>query len=1795
MAQQQTALDNDTLIRAAYQTQADASSALQDALQATRDGEPAIDRSGSALAAYEQARRALLARAELPQDAKLGEAVTSIEAMRTHSLQQFASVSKERASAAWWLDPVRSEAHQLLARQEAGKPTDPGCADVFVALRELNDNATSSRAATTELAKHLNDVCPQFAGAIAMAATGKLALEEPTQGEPGGEAPEAGAEAEAETEAEVEAEVEAETEAEAEAETEAETEAEADPAADDESETGSKSPSIAADASETTSKVAPPPEEAQASLSQPTTTTVDGETREQTEPESELRIEAPSTNDESSELASPETSEQDIGDQPDEGSPDADGVQTSLAELIRQRRFGLAYQIARVASLPEASVRVLEFAAYACGIASGMGAPAAALRDRAEELVTSPELEPDRWAQLIALGAALRAAAIAPHLGGAQVLEKFELAIGGETELQQLCTAVRHLAEKGISITQDLVEQRSDAAILEATREELRARAKAHIENPGTINFARATILWRSMVQARNHELADALRAVRDNDTEARQRVTEIVTKLRNRKALDAMIEEYDQLKRRPSMKRRIDGAARESLRLRILEVVDLTEQWVSTVHQLERLGSSQESAWLNQASEEIRAAAEAARAAAVPREWPGEDKMLQAAGTTFRSIVDEVVALALDARYEAMPERTAEMLLGGELLRDATIRLDSSLEPTGEQVALNTLTALETEPDWEQAFQARAARRDHDLLPMVLDLLYDVDLKAWQSCKERNDQLLVEARQYYERRHLAVGARLSSAYQRGALEPDQWQAWNIERERLTLQPDDLDIGRKLDALEALDTDSIGQAQEIVRARASELRARAAEFDDAEASNRIELALSASDIATAEEIHLALSRGLTLPPESHSAPMLEQWYPQVSNTLGDGTNLKKIAEELAQGKPVHGVTPVPLNADQAGVISAAFKAWPELRSTKDPNVAAALTRVLRLLGLDVTKCTASSERRARGLSQYDIEARVLGDALIPHFASKAKGNYRVMLLAGADVAADRLMAHIEARGTSGATLLLYLGVLTPRQRQLFADSARTKRAETQAMLIDLATLVAVAALDPGRFAACERATLPFTGLNPYEPYASGLVQPEIFYGRREQVDDLLSPDGTLAFIYGGRRLGKSALLRAAEREATQRDQSLLARYIDLGNHGVGDWRRPEKLLEVIESELDGKLPRPNGAGARSKASRSLTNRIKLFLARDEDLRILLLLDECDSLIAADAKDNFQTMTALRQLQEETGKRFRPIFAGLHNVRRFHEVPNQRFVHFGRSKSVGPLSPTDARSLIERPLEALGYRLEDESIGRLLTLTQHQPSLIQLVCDELLKHMLLRSRSLDTPPYVISHHDVEQVLALPALAREIAARFELTISLDARYRFIALMVAYLGADRGITEGFDARDLKAHCEDFWSAGFLDTDFTEYSSLLEEMEALGVLYQRDGFYSLRSPHIGRMLGTQKQIEDRLLEAASEEQVAANFDGSSYRYELPARDGEPAGKRRSPLTLRQSEELLRHVDGIHVIVGSSALDIQATEEALASLADRADACEHQDVGAMSNDAARKRFVRALKRKRPNAHSITGISVDSVGVDRLQENIDQARATLQKRRALQDGSACGVILVDEHGIAAWRALTQRWIEQGLRPPAKTMALRRWDAGGLRAWLLAADLPAVLDDDIQRLLEATGGWPALVNDFVASLSRHKRVGAALADAHERLEDAEAARRFVASTGVTQDPEIEHAFKALLEYGEPLTPADGVVNVLTTLCERPPVVAESVFEVLNSLQLVEIDARGRIGCEPVLAGAWTAAT
>src|SRR5690606_18971629 len=116
-----------------------------------------------------------------------------------------------------------------------------------------------------------------------------------------------------------------------------------------------------------------------------------------------------------------------------------------------------------------------------------------------------------------------------------------------------------------------------------------------------------------------------------------------------------------------------------------------------------------------------------------------------------------------------------------------------------------------------------------------------------------------------------------------------------------------------------------------------------------------------------------------------------------------------------------------------------------------------------------------------------------------------------------------------------------------------------------------------------------------------------------------------------------------------------------------------------------------------GVGKGDATPEAVATAVRGWLGADTGRRILMLLDETNAFMAFEAQSAFQNLVPLKDLMETTARRFKVVFAGLHNVRRAHRAPNTPLAHFGVI-CVGPLNATpenrsEARRLVIAPLRA----------------------------------------------------------------------------------------------------------------------------------------------------------------------------------------------------------------------------------------------------------------------------------------------------------------------------------------------------------------------------------------------------------------------------------------------------------------------------------------------------------------------
>ena len=337
--------------------------------------------------------------------------------------------------------------------------------------------------------------------------------------------------------------------------------------------------------------------------------------------------------------------------------------------------------------------------------------------------------------------------------------------------------------------------------------------------------------------------------------------------------------------------------------------------------------------------------------------------------------------------------------------------------------------------------------------------------------------------------------------------------------------------------------------------------------------------------------------------------------------------------------------------------------------------------------------------------------QAVGNALTPALGSAMSpdgATLRVLLVRSAPSPAT-VIEWMRAEAPDNTVLALWLpGALKVADRRDLANASRG-RVHPPVVVLDAAALAYLIGQNEPRRSTFAAITLPFTAASPYRD-TPGDAAPEMFYGRTDELAAVLDLRGP-SMVSGGRQLGKSALLRTAERQfrdSGSARESVLTSLFTVGSDGDATklWLSLWPLL-AERNIVSGDAP-PTGAGT------AIHTGILSWLAGDSNRSLLILLDEADAFLDADAAGNrFTNVEWCRRIMEDSGRRAKVVFAGLHRTARFDSLPNQPLSHFGPAIVVGPLRPQHAYDLLTRPLQAVGFRFEDDSTpARVLALANN---------------------------------------------------------------------------------------------------------------------------------------------------------------------------------------------------------------------------------------------------------------------------------------------------------------------------------------------------------------------------------------------------------------------------------------------------------------------------------------------------
>ena len=1269
-------------------------------------------------------------------------------------------------------------------------------------------------------------------------------------------------------------------------------------------------------------------------------------------------------------------------------------------------------------------------------------------------------------------------------------------------ELHELVTAAKDFTRLGIALRPEDLDSVTGVEQYEATLDEIVRAAQQWLqEAPGQqTTLRRASKVWHHLVGPKG-ELRELLLPVSKDSRGEMEKVREHLDQWQQENYVSDRIHQIDRqlVGRKP---RPIDGAIHKRLIRNVRDACLLARRWC------DRVGYSREietgGNWRFDQVDQLRRSVQSM----LPKVETALGKLSQparlaaAARCLSRAVtqLDETLNLKAVAAVPSM-HSWEWFTSGSDDLSDALrCRLlwfpDLSVGDNGQpheesQIAKFLVDAYKQERSLSVAFRGWVSRQDYRFAERILDGIRDeTDFaemsRHYQDALEGSREAL---RGYVNRTDEAI----EQAVVDGIIgeERSQHNAVVIE----VNSEDVLDYPSRFEKLDTVHN-ALSEARQNrlleLRERWNELAERLAESHVQEEMQKciqedISAELENEDTRVIEERIASLTEMLDVggdPEEGRlrptkrdmlaefkrRAPKIEQWLEQAR---GLQTVIKDI--EKATGRPLGDVSFGGVPKPRRDEAVKAIAAWRRLKQQgrRGENLEPLLT-LLNYLEFEDAKV----EIVLKGEDWLHVRATMsVSDFLvkpIPQFGSQAKGQYDVICLwerPGAEVIAARLR---ELRLHNA--LVLYLGRLTERQQR---DIARTCRERELAMaILDETLLLFLAPERDARLPVFLHCALPLTALNPYTPFQAGDVPPEMFFGREEMIRELQRPAGS-CLVYGGRQLGKSALLRHVQRQFHHPEREEYAWVEDMNL--IFDPMAGKDSTHIWKVLRDGfKRAGFLRENVTTDKPERIVWHIQAAMKQVSHRRVIVMFDEADDFLDADSRDRFRVILALRQLMSETERRFKVIFAGLHNVQRFQGIPNQPLAHFGSALCVGPLEPYAAQQLVRRPLETLGYRFtNDATVLRVLSYTNYHPGLIQLFCQQLLKRLHSRtSRSL--PPYPIEKDDVEAVYRVPEVRKDIRDRFDWTLALDPRYQAIAWSMIYdqMGEGNSYASVYPPSEILELVRYAWPLGFGDMASERLQSLLAELCGLGVLVRNvDGHFRLRSPNLVRLMGTEIDIENRLSEL-SQRELPNPPDVGDHHARLD--DAQSY----SPLTYTQERILAPQKFGVGLVCASEATGLGSLQNAFKRyIPPDFDAGAYAEIPTdiIDGEGLNTWLDQHLQARRHHERLVVCHRPPNTARGNLENLVEAALDFCRRRRPRTSQRWLRVLFVfDPPATWAWLSLPQNKREELENLVDAVVYPHLWNPSGIRQRLDQQDKMHT-DEICQFVLAKTGGWPLLLD------------------------------------------------------------------------------------------------------------------
>ena len=1411
-------------------------------------------------------------------------------------------------------------------------------------------------------------------------------------------------------------------------------------------------------------------------------------------------------------------------------SPAPDPNLDAMWRTLRDGRGGVAYQIARMTSevdAPEPPFPAADLIACVVlgrAISGPDDRSAQVFSGHAETILGALPIEVrDSEAKdalnLLLFAGAIRPALFAPMTGAISMLQGVEMSSGELAPVFQLTRAVtshtEHLQRRHLDLGQV-------SAILDGTVWE--DRLESHIREVETWRataesqkflYGPAAKVWRHWMH-KGGILFDLAKLISGSDAKRTAEVEKIVDELSVDRKLSHLIDDTLRNKLNLQHTGKIIGRGRTQIVGDVAKAVSLAHGWLRIVKSKPVSARDLERRVVDLRSDIETYAPQALDAISKMRERMPRPA-LSAALVSAHDLIEEVSTIFGHDRKDSYADPTESS--PNVLTEDLVYVTDIDIGPDGNvaegSTPSETLSLLvDTDShatSLDQAFDARLRRGDLAGVQAALEMMARREHPREEACRDELDRKLADQLPALERELDELSEKLEQAYAgseaMGDLpeeESDRFKAEIVRaRSLLADKPSAIEAVKCVSGFRGVIQRRFGRVVAQVGAEIEPLLQGIPEED----REFIADAQAHEDLITLYEVLEMLKNGESVLPGQRRGRFTVgkrlAALKVLDDTLDqpDSPTLHEIVKAVSNHEHIVSLDFSALSAADAKRTSERLNLWYELARRRKGD-AKQVTELLESFGFAVQGCEAHSD----GLFSVTVEPiRGREFCPVPTYGSDAGGRYEIVLN-WRTPAKDRILQAVPDAITQ-CVLVFHFGRLSSDERErLRISMIRNRR---RVLTVDENLMLHLSSMKEATLRTFFDCTLPFSSVQPYFT-AAGLVPPESFYGREDEREKLEDPRGS-CFVYGGRQLGKTALLRSVEASFHKPEAGQVAKWIDLKAHDIGVAHGAEALWKTLWSTfVDLGVIAP---GERSQAradwyAESVLDAVYRWVS-EGSRRVLLLLDEADGFLVSDVKSEFRESTRLKGLMDRTDRGFKVVFSGLHNVVRTTTRANHPLAHFGEPVCVGPLRSNgeleEVRAMIREPLAAAGGEFDAENLSvHIQAWTNYYPSLIQLCGASLVDY--LRDAPERPFPYLVTMEDIRAVFSRNKLRDTIRERFDLTLQLDPRYEVIAYAMAFefQGKDgERLSNGIPSRTIQQYAKDWWEDGFEISD-REFDTLLEEMEGLGVLRKRraDGSgrprFTFRNPNILLLLGDSRKIEATL--ESGEREVPGTFEEAEFHAPYPRRNQSGGLRYRGPLSYEQESLLLRK-GGVAVIAGTRAANI---DKVGAFLGERIDKSRFQ---ALEERTSEGDLASLLRSRRPGDGSVhvylvpMGTAFNIKWIMAVSDALKGVRRGHYMRVVFQAGPK-GLwnfvseldddYLEDENGLFDWI---------GLQP---------WSYAFVRQWCMDLNLPPV-SSHVRALLGDSGGWPTVLEHYAKSpgdspSERRERLGEYITERRDKLLD-----------------------------------------------------------------------------------------